>query len=111
MHYCYFYNFESEHLQSQSLKGGCRCDKDGEKGRSEKSLVQHHLGEGALGPRELDDPLQDEIPGPHTGADQAGSQDEEPPNPDRLKIGSFFLDNDLSKNILLLNGRTPLPPT
>ena len=27
------------------------------------------------------------------------------------KIGSFFLDNDLSKNILLLNGRTPLPPT
>ena len=81
------------------MKSGCRRHKDREKCWSEKSLVQHHLGQSALRARELDDPLEDEIPGPDTGADQTGSQDEESAHPHWLEVGSFFLNNDLSENI------------
>ena len=102
--------FQSSHLQRQSLEGGCRCHKDGEKCWSEKSLVQHHLGEGALRAGELDDPLEDEIPRPDTGTDQTGAQDEEPAHPGWLEVGSFFLNNDLSQNISNIDRPVSPPP-
>ena len=105
-----FHIFQSSHLQRQSLKGGCGCHKDREKGRSEKSLVQHHLGQSSLRAGELDDPLEDEIPGPDTGADQTGSQDEESAHPHCLEVGSFFLNNDLSENISNIDPPVSLPP-